>query len=52
MWVVEPNILAIFVYSLCSTIHPITICTSDANRPEKKDQVLKKPMYTAWLSFL
>ena len=28
----------------------ITICTTDANRPEKKDQVLN-PIYTAWLSF-
>ena len=33
--------------SLCT----ITICTTDANRPEKKDQCLK-PTYTAWLSYL
>ena len=27
------------------------ICTTDANRPEKKDKLLN-PMYTAWLNFL
>ena len=35
--------------SLCSIV-PLQY-TTDANRPEKKDQCLK-PMYTAWLSFL
>ena len=37
--------------SLCSIVPLATICTTDANKPEKKDQCLK-PMCTAWLSFL
>ena len=31
----------------------ITICTTDANRPEKKDHMqCLKPMHITWLSFL
>ena len=37
--------------SLCSIVPLQYVATTDANRPEKKDQCLK-PMYTAWLSFL
>ena len=28
------------------------VCTTDANRPEMKDNVLKTNMYTAWLLFI
>ena len=37
--------------SLCSIVPLQYTATTDANRPEKKDQCLK-PMYAAWLSFL
>ena len=37
-----------YINSVCNAI---IICTTDANRPEKKDEVLK-PMDIVWLSFL
>ena len=42
MWVVESQIHQQYLFSLCSTIplRYVLQCT-DANSPEKKDQVLK-----------
>ena len=39
----EPNTLTMFAKPL--QYYTITICTTDANRPEKKDQVLKPYVY-------